>query len=58
MYASSQSARIAKNDFETEGSVPVSVSVRGMVKARFFRALIESLSVSASNSSECQYSAV
>lgn len=51
----SQPSRIAKKHFETESSVRTFVAVRGMVKTKLMRASMESLPVSFSNCSECQY---
>lgn len=54
-YVWNRSARIFNTDFETEGSARSCVAVRGMVKTRSLRALMDSLPMSTSKSSECRY---
>lgn len=52
-----QSARVAKNDFDTKGSAEFCVAVRGMIKTKFLRASSDSLPMSTSNFYQCQYCA-
>lgn len=50
-----QSARTATTDFEPKGSVSVSVGVRSIMKIKFLRARMDSLSVLTLNSFQGQY---
>lgn len=51
-----RSARKAENDLETEERVKNLVAIRDILKTKLLRALIDSLSLSPSNSSWCHHS--
>lgn len=54
-YVLSQSAFLAKKDFQNEHSVGSSAALLGVMKTKFLQASTELLSVATSNSPQCQY---